>query len=355
MSVIIIFLILTNIFSIFLFIHTHKKLIAQVILFNTYLDIVKQNGRRKYKSTVVQKIIIAKLFKFLKYPEKLCYLFKPETILKWYRIIVKKFWTFPFKKKSPGRPPINDETIQLILQLKRENINWGCRRIHGELKKLNISVCKSKIAEILVQYGLDPSDYGLTWSKFLKSHIESIFAMDFKIVTTIFGITYYVMFFISHKSRKIMHYSVTAHPTNRWIRQQLRNFIFDFDKKIYLIRDNDQLFKHVDFEMFVNIEDIPISYHAPNMNAFVERFIGSFVREALGNFIIFSEKQLNNIVKEYVTFYNNYRPHQGIGNIPLSQINDNEIKIYSKTPSKKIKKKSFLCGILNHYYIDESA
>jgi transposase InsO family protein len=241
--------------------------------------------------------------------------------------------------------------------MKKENINWGCRRISDELAKLNIIVSKSKVAEILIKHGLDPTDYGLTWSKFLKSHIESVFAMDFKVVTTLFGKTYYLLFFISHFSRKIIHYNITDYPTKKWIELQLRNFSFnfDFDKKIYLIRDNDQLYKYIDFQQF-NIEDVPISRQAPDMNAIMERFIGSFKREALNFFVIINRKQLEYIAKTYVYFYNYFRPHQGIGNVTIPEyLNIKELKIYSKYPKGKIMKQEFLNGILNHYYYKHTA
>ena len=52
---------------------------------------------------------------------------------------------------------------------------------------------------------------------------------------------------------------------------------------------------------------------APNMNCYAERFVKSVRREALDNFIIFSQKQLEKILKEYIDYYNRLRPHQGIG------------------------------------------
>ena len=43
-----------------------------------------------------------------------------------------------------------------------------------------------------------------------------------------------------------------------------------------------------------------------------ERFIGSLRRESLDDFIILNERHLHRIVKEYETYFNNARPHQGI-------------------------------------------
>jgi transposase InsO family protein len=52
------------------------------------------------------------------------------------------------------------------------------------------------------------------------------------------------------------------------------------------------------------------------MNAYAERFVRSIRNECLDYFIIFTEGQLRKIVKGYVDYYNNYRPHQGLKGIP---------------------------------------
>ena len=52
------------------------------------------------------------------------------------------------------------------------------------------------------------------------------------------------------------------------------------------------------------------------MNAFTERVVETIRREALDHFFLFSEKQVNRIVKLYVEYYNHFRPHQGISGIP---------------------------------------
>ena len=60
------------------------------------------------------------------------------------------------------------------------------------------------------------------------------------------------------------------------------------------------------------IEKIKISTNAPNMNAFAERLIGSVRREDFDWFILFNEAQIRNILAEYIGYYNEKRPHQGI-------------------------------------------
>ena len=53
---------------------------------------------------------------------------------------------------------------------------------------------------------------------------------------------------------------------------------------------------------------------APNANAFAEAWIASLRRECLDYFLCFSRSHLDHIVETYTRFYNEHRPHQGVGN-----------------------------------------
>jgi len=44
-----------------------------------------------------------------------------------------------------------------------------------------------------------------------------------------------------------------------------------------------------------------------------ERFLGSVRRACLDHFLILQEKQLSRLLKAYVVYFNQARPHQGLG------------------------------------------
>src|SRR5688572_25592363 len=56
--------------------------------------------------------------------EQLVLIFKPETLLRWHQASIKQKWTFANSPKTPGRPPIEPEMVQLILRMAPEN-RWG--------------------------------------------------------------------------------------------------------------------------------------------------------------------------------------------------------------------------------------
>jgi len=77
----------------------------------------------------------------------------PQTLLRWHRELVARKWTY--RRRPPGRPPLDRELQELVLRLGRENPGWGCVRIQGELRKLGLRVAATTIRSILRRSGLE--------------------------------------------------------------------------------------------------------------------------------------------------------------------------------------------------------
>ncbi len=79
-----------------------------------------------------------------------------------------------------GRPPTKAALKKLVLQLARENAQWGHRRIQGELARLGHPIAASTVWEILHAAGIGPAPRraGPTWREFLTNQAEGIIAFD---------------------------------------------------------------------------------------------------------------------------------------------------------------------------------
>ena len=80
-----------------------------------------------------------------------------ETRLRRHRELSRRKWRRWRSTRGPDRPPINDELVEPIVRIARENRRWGCVRIQGELRGLGIRVSASSIRRILRRHGLGPA------------------------------------------------------------------------------------------------------------------------------------------------------------------------------------------------------
>jgi putative transposase len=155
---------------------------------------------------------------------------------------------------------------------------------------------------------------GQNWKAFLRNHATEVWACDFLQVTDLFFRPLFAFFIIELKSRKVIHVNVTRAPTDPWVAQQLREATPYGQAPKYLIRDNDrkfgQSFARVAATSGIKVLRTP--YRTPRANAVCGRFLLSVRRECLDHFLIVHEKQLHRLLKTYVMYYNQARPHQGI-------------------------------------------
>jgi transposase InsO family protein len=274
--------------------------------------IIYQRETKRPKITWRDRALIVFLTSKLRGWKEAVLIVKPDTVLRWHRDLFRRVWRRKSKAKSkPGRPPLADELVTLIKRMARENPLWGAKRTHGELIQKGIEVSKSTIQKYvkLVRTFQTPDQ---TWATFVRNHASEIWACDFLQTYDIFFRTIFVFVIIEIGSRRIVHFGVTRHPTDQWTAQQLREATPFGKGPRFLIRDNDKKYGDSFERVASEIEVLKIPYRAPRANSYCERFIGSLRRECLDHVIILNERHLHRTVKEYATYFNTDRPHQGI-------------------------------------------
>ena len=292
--------------------------------------------------TLAEKYLIAALYGKTKHAPRFFSLVTPKTILTVWKHILSGKWNH--KHKKSGRPPLSKDDKEVILKMKKENLLWGLRRIRDELKKLFIDVSHETISKVIWHFrktgDIQPS---LSWKRFLTSHWNSLFSCDF-LTIDIFGFRRFFCFFIIElKTRKILQYAITENPNIQFLRNQFSAFEYEYPGS-YLIHDNSGELKWFPYNRY-NIKGITTVPYSPNMNVYAERFVRSIRQDCLDHFLIFTYGQLRRIIRSYMDYYNNYRPHQGLKGIPNGLPAE-----CSKTGT--IKQKPLLFGLHNHYYRD---
>ena len=340
---------------VFLLHMTQSILLRQIADLKAENQILRSRVPKQIQTTPAERVLLVRLGAPLGNAiQELLSLVHYKTFLRWVR---DEKAGVPKRTRPPGRPSIPQNVEELILRFARENA-WGDGRIQGELKKLGIKVAANTIKKILIKNGFHPSP-GRTkgdWDRFIKRHMDTLWACDFftKDVWTGFGkVTYYVLFFIHVGTRRVHISGVNCQPNGPWVEQQARNLVMDLAERgemaSYLIRDGDTKFTEKFDEVFksegIKVKKLP--FRSPNLNAFAERFVQSIKNECVGQFVVFGERHLEFLIREYERHYNTVRPHQGLGNATIpAPPPPTEVPL---DPSE-IECDSRLGGLLRHYY-----
>ena len=140
-------------------------------------------------------------------------------------------------------------------------------------------------------------------------------ARDFFVVPTVTFRLLYRFVILAHGRRRIIHFNVSAHPTAEWTAQQVvEAFPADGSEPRFLLPDRDSIYGGYFQQRVSNIgiRQILISPRSPWQNPYVERVIGSLRRKRLNHVIVLSESHLRRIVRGYITYYNDSRPHRSL-------------------------------------------
>ena len=236
----------------------------------------------------------------------------PETVVRWPRQGWRLFWSWKSRSRG-GRPHLSPEVRELIRTMSGENRLWGIERIRGELLKLGIVVSNRSIRRYRWRGPRRPPSQ--TWRTFLANHAHHMWAADLFTVPTLTFKTLYVLVFIAHGRRELMHVNVTANPTAAWVWRQLIEATPWGNKPRHLLRDRDAMYGR-DFRQRarrMGIDAIATPVRSPRANAIVERLIGTLRRECLDHVLILDEPHLRSVLTEFVQYYNHERPHRTLG------------------------------------------
>jgi putative transposase len=294
---------------------------AEILLLRHQLTVLQRQVCARSKTSWADRALIALLLNVIPRQRRagLRMFVTPQTVLRWHRDIVRRRWARKSQHKRPGRPVTRRSIRGLVLRLARENPDWGYRRIHGELAGLGIQIAASTVWQILTNAGIPPAPRraGPTWAQFLHAQAQAILATDFFTVDLLDGTTY-VLAVIEHVTRRIRILAVTAHPNSAWVTQVGRNLLMDLDGHVesvkFPLRDRDTKFTAAFDAVFTaaGIRILRIPIQAPRANAIMQRWIGGYRRELLDPTLIWNQRHLLNVLREYEGHHNEHRPHRSL-------------------------------------------
>lgn len=225
-------------------------------------------------------------------------------------------------------------------------------KIEGELLKLCFTASRTTIHNMLDRHNFEPAPVcngSIGWRHLITHYNDQILACDFFTVETIWLKTIYGLFFIEMGTRRVRMAGCTTNPNTSWVTQQARKLIWEMQDEpqemAFLIHDNDKKFSSSFDTVFdstgIEIENTP--YQAPQANAFAERWVRSIREECLDRILIVNERHLCRVLKQYIEYYNQARPYQGI---------DQRFPVSAPQRSTRgtIRMRNVLGGIIHDYY-----
>jgi hypothetical protein len=126
-----------------------------------------------------------------------------------------------------------------------------------------------------------------------------------------------VFFVIALKTRAVEIAGIWVDPDGKWIRQVAHNLTDSVDGFLrdakYLIHDRDPLFTEA-FETILRergVKCVKIPAQSPSCNPYAERFVKTIKYECLNQLVLFGERHLRYVVKEFMAHYHAERFYQG--------------------------------------------
>ena len=221
------------------------------------------------------------------------------------------------------------------------------------MKYLGYDVSATTVGNVLDAHGIVPDPERRRcgdWLQFIETQQYVTAATDFAHVEM--AIEYglerrHLLFFMDIGSREVRCGGIAHDPDSNWTTQIARNMCDMWDGfllgKRYLIHDRDPVFNKR-FDMIfesIGIEIKKLPPFTPMMNSRMENFIRAIKTECLDKIIFTNERQLRLAVKEYLEYWNHYRPH--------ARLNGNMVLPYRQDADGEIQEISFLGGLLHGY------
>jgi len=321
----------------------------------------ESTGRKRIPFTDDQRRRLAIKGKALTPEERegCCQIVRPSTILAWFRQLAAQNYDSSTQRRKSGRPRKHNRIRELVIRLARENLGWGYTKIRDSLRGLKVEIGRTTVANILAEAGIEPAPERKnkrTWKQFIRSHWETLYACDFFAVETlgVFGTVRYMVFFVIELKTRAVHIAgMRIDPDGTWMMQVARNLLDPVDgflrNATHLIHDRDPLFTEAWVALLKSsgVKSVRIPASSPNCSPHAERFVRTVRTECLNHFVIFGERHLRHLLREFCAHYLMERFHQGLGGQLIVQRpvpeNDNSV-------TGAIRCRSRLGGLLNFYH-----
>ncbi len=307
-----------------------RAVTAESLAVKHQLLIIQRSQRRSLRLTPTDRLILGLCTLLVargRLP-KMAVVLKTSTLLRLHRALVKRKYHLlysPGRRLRPGPRGPSRELIQAVVEMKRRNPRFGCRKIAEQISStFGIEINKDVVRRILIQYWRRvPDGGGPSWLTMIGHAKDSLWSVDLFRCESILLKSYWVMVVMDVFTRRIIGFGVAAANLNGpAVCRMFNRAIARQGMARYLSSDHDPLFRFHRWLAnlrILEIDEIKSIACAPRSHAFVERLVGTIRREHIDQILFWNRSDLERRLEAYKTYYNLYRCHTGLGGVTPAQ------------------------------------
>jgi hypothetical protein len=297
-----------------------RAVVAESLLVKHQLVILNR-GRERAPNLRPMDRIIAGLCTLVIRPGRLlriAVVLRPSTLLAFHAALVKRKYRqllSPKRRGKPGPKGPSPEIIAAIVETKRRNPSWGCRRIAQQLCSVfGLDIDKDVVRRVLAKhYRPDPGAYGPSWLTVLGHTKDSLWSIDLFRCESLILKSHWVLVVMDQFTRRIIGFGVQAGTVDGpSLCRMFNHAICTAGSPRYISSDNDPLFRFHRWKSNLRIleaTEVKSVPHLPASHPSVERLIGTIRREYLDFVPFWNARDLESKLLSFKDFYNDQRCH----------------------------------------------
>ena len=247
----------------------------------------------------------------------------PVLIVTWMaHCVISRSYLFtyypPARNGKPGPRGPSPELLATIIEIKRRNPNWGCRRIAQQLCLVfDLKIDKYVARRVLVKhYRPDPSAYGPSWLTALGHAKDSLWSIDLFRCESLILKSHWVLVVMDQYTRQIIGFGVHAGAVDgQSLCRMFNRAIGGAGSPKHISSDHDPLFRFHRWKAnlrILEVTEVKTVPYLPISHPFVERLIGTIRREYLDFVPFWTARDLENKLLSFRDFYNDQRCHYAL-------------------------------------------
>ena len=316
-----------------------RAVVAESLLLKHQL-VVLNRGRERAPNLRPMDRVIASLCTLFIHPGRLlriAVVLRPSTLLAFHASLVKRKYRrlfSPIRRGKPGPKGPSPELIAAIIEIKKRNPSWGCRRIAQQLCFVfGLEINKDVVRRVLARhYRPEPGFNGPSWLTFLGHSKDSLWSIDLFRCESFILNTHWVLVVMDQFSRQIIGFGVQVGVVDGpSLCRMLNHAISGAGTPRYISSDNDPSFKFHRWRAnlrILEIEEVKTVPYLPISHPFVERLIGTIRREYLDLVPFWTARDLESKLLSFMQFYNDQRCHYALsGDTPRERTGKTRSKV----------------------------